>query len=66
MTDFEKELEAMAEQVDEQSEQPLPSIEEQKAIVEKFKKLEAKGKLTPEILEAHFAQFNDKNSPPIH
>jgi hypothetical protein len=66
MTDFEKELEAMSEQLDEQVEQPLPSIEEQKALVEKFKKLEAEGKLTPEILDEHFSKFNDKNSAPIH
>jgi len=66
MTDIEKELEAMSEQVDEQLEQPLPSIEEQKAVVAKFKKLEAEGKLTPEILEEHFGQFNDKNNAPIH
>jgi len=66
MTDYEEELKAISEQVDGEAEQPLPSIEEQKAVVAKLKKLEAEGKLTPEILDEHFGKFNDKNSAPIH
>ncbi len=66
MSDFEKELEAMVAETGDEPEVALPSIEEQKAIVEEFKKLEAEGKLTPEVLEAHFGQFNKKSDKPIH
>ncbi|WP_117232574.1 restriction endonuclease subunit S [Vibrio maerlii] len=66
MSDFEKELEAMVAETADEPEVALPSIEEQKAIVAEFKKLEAEGKLTPEVLEAHFGQFNKKNDKPIH
>ncbi|MGV2841509.1 restriction endonuclease subunit S, partial [Vibrio cyclitrophicus] len=27
---------------------------------------EAEGKLTPEVLEKHFGQFNKQNDTPIH
>ncbi|WP_158174530.1 restriction endonuclease subunit S domain-containing protein [Grimontia hollisae] len=33
---------------------PLPSMEEQKRIAAEIKALEAKGELTPEILEKYF------------
>ncbi|KXF83137.1 restriction endonuclease subunit S domain-containing protein [Enterovibrio coralii] len=33
---------------------PLPSLEEQKRIAAELKELEAKGELTPEILEKYF------------
>ncbi|KAA8681131.1 chromosome partitioning protein ParA [Vibrio gigantis] len=66
MSDFEKELEQMTQEMGDEPEVKLPSIEEQKAIVAEFKRLEAEGKLTPEILEAHFGQFNKKNDTPIH
>ncbi|EGS74160.1 hypothetical protein VCBJG01_2943, partial [Vibrio cholerae BJG-01] len=54
MNDFEKELELMSQQVAEEPETQLPSLDEQKAIAEKLKQLEAEGKLTPEVLEAYF------------
>ncbi|OEF23286.1 hypothetical protein [Vibrio rumoiensis] len=64
--DIEKELDQMSAEMTDAPETPLPSIEEQKAIVAKFKQLEAEGKLTPEVLEAHFAQFSDDGAGPIH
>lgn len=66
MSDFEKELADIVDDLGDEPEVSLPSIEEQKAIVEEFKRLEAEGKLTPEVLEAHFGQFNNKKSTPIH
>ena len=66
MDDFEKELEQMTQEVDSDQEDKLPSLEEQKAVVAKLKKLEAEGKLTPEILDQHFSQFNAKGKTPIH
>ncbi|MFG0770374.1 restriction endonuclease subunit S [Vibrio plantisponsor] len=66
MSDFEKELEQMTQEVGNEPEVSLPSIEEQKAIVAELKRLEAEGKLTPEILEEHFGKFNAKNGAPIH
>ena len=45
--DIEKELEQMSAEMTDTAETPLPSIEEQKAIVAKLKQLEAEGKLTP-------------------
>ncbi|MDW1913376.1 restriction endonuclease subunit S, partial [Vibrio sp. 707] len=50
----------------EEPEVKLPSLEEQKAIAAELKKLEAEGKLTPEILEQYFGKFNQKNSVPVH
>ncbi|WP_295891426.1 restriction endonuclease subunit S [uncultured Vibrio sp.] len=66
MSDFEKELEQMAQQTAEEPEVKLPSLDEQKAVVAELKKLEAEGKLTPEILEAHFGQFYAKSDAPVH
>ncbi|CAM2934892.1 MULTISPECIES: chromosome partitioning protein ParA [Vibrio] len=66
MSDFEKELEQMTQEAGNEAEVSLPSIEEQKAIVAELKRLEAEGKLTPEILEQHFGKFNAKNEAPIH
>lgn len=60
MSDFEKELEQMTQEMGDEPEVKLPSLEEQKAIVAEFKRLEAEGKLTPEVLEKHFGQFNKK------
>lgn len=66
MSDFEKELEQMNLEVGDAPEVPLPSIEEQKAIAAKLKELEAKGELTPEILEEFFGKFNQENQTPVH
>lgn len=66
MSDFEKELEQITEQVANEPEVKLPSLEEQRAIVAELKKLEAEGKLTPEVLEAHFGKFQEKSGTPIH
>ncbi|MCW8995672.1 MAG: hypothetical protein OQK77_07635 [Psychromonas sp.] len=66
MSDFEKDLEQMSQQMGDEPEEKLPSLDEQKAIVAELKKLEAQGKLTPEVLEQHFGKFNKKNSAPIH
>ncbi len=66
MSEFEKELELMAQDAGDEEEVKFPSLEEQKAIVAELKKLEAEGKLTPEVLEKHFGQFNKKPSKPIH
>ena len=66
MSDFEKELEQMSQQITDEPEEKLPSLEEQKAVVAELKKLEAEGKLTPEVLEQHFGKFNQTNGKPIH
>ncbi|USD67160.1 restriction endonuclease subunit S [Vibrio sp. SCSIO 43136] len=66
MSDFEKELEQMSQQMGEEPEVKLPSLEEQKAVVAKLKQLEAEGKLTPEVLEEHFGQFYAKTETPVH
>jgi hypothetical protein len=66
MSDFEKELEAMSQEMGNEPEVALPSIEEQKAVVAELKKLEAEGKLTPEVLEQHFGKFNAKGKNSIH
>ncbi len=65
MSDFEKELQEMIQQEADQPEVALPTLEEQKAIVAELKRLEEAGELTPEVLEAHFGQFNQKQAP-IH
>ncbi|MBD1573569.1 MAG: restriction endonuclease subunit S [Vibrio hibernica] len=65
-SDFEKELEEMTADLADSPETPFPTMEEQKALVAKFKQLEAEGKLTPEILAEHFSQFDDKKGQPIH
>lgn len=66
MSDFEKELENLTVEMGDEPEVKLPSLEEQKAVVAALKKLEAEGKLTPEILEQHFGQFNQQTGKPIH
>lgn len=66
MSDFEKELEKLSQESTDEPEVKLPSMEEQKAVVEKLKKLEAEGKLTPEALEEHFGKFYQKTENPIH
>ncbi len=66
MNDFEQELAQISQDLGQEEEVKLPSLEEQKAIVAKLKKLEEEGKLTPEVLEQHFGQFNQKNAVPIH
>lgn len=65
MSDFEKELELMSQEMGDEPEVKLPSLEEQKAVVAELKRLEAEGKLTPEVLDEHFGKFNQKNTP-IH
>ncbi|ASI92189.1 MULTISPECIES: hypothetical protein [Vibrio] len=66
MSDFEKELELMSSQAESEPEVALPSIEEQREIAAELKKLEAEGKLTPEVLEKYFGKFNQKSQTPIH
>lgn len=66
MSDLDKELAEMMEQEQGKEEVSLPSLEEQKAVVAELKRLEAEGKLTPEVLEAHFGQFYADNQTPIH
>ncbi|KUI98300.1 hypothetical protein [Vibrio sp. MEBiC08052] len=66
MNDFEQELAALAEQDGGQEEAKLPSLDEQKAIVAKLKELEAKGELTPEVLEAYFGQYAADAGVPVH
>lgn len=66
MSDFEKELELMAEDAGEQKEVPLPTLEEQKAIAQELKQLEAEGKLTPEVLEQYFGKFFSETDTPVH
>lgn len=66
MNDFEKELELLSQEAGDEPEVKLPSLEEQQEIVAELKKLEAEGKLTPEILEQYFGKFNQKSSVPVH
>lgn len=66
MSDLKKDIEKMSQEANTEPEVKLPTLEEQKAVVAKLQKLEQEGKLTPEILEEHFAQFNVKNTTPIH
>ncbi|MBD1566904.1 restriction endonuclease subunit S [Vibrio sp. S12_S33] len=66
MSDFEKELEQLSQQVADEPEVKLPSLDEQKAIVAELKQLEADGKLTPEVLEKHFGQFFADTDTPVH
>ncbi|MGL4192118.1 MULTISPECIES: restriction endonuclease subunit S [Vibrio] len=66
MNDFEKELELLSQQVAQEPETKLPSLEEQKAIAQQLKQLEAEGKLTPEVLEAYFGQYYVTNDAPVH
>jgi len=66
MSEFEKELENITQNMGDEEDIQLPTMEEQKAIVEELKQLEAEGKLTPEVLEKHFGHFNKKLNKPIH
>ncbi|WP_099608532.1 restriction endonuclease subunit S [Vibrio coralliilyticus] len=66
MSDFEKELEQMSQEMSDEPEVPLPSLEEQKAIAAELKKLEEAGELTPEILEQYFGKFYSKTDKPVH
>lgn len=66
MSDFNEELAAMIEQEQGYEEVKLPTLEEQKAIVAELQKLEAEGKLTPEVLEQHFGQFFAETDTPVH
>ncbi|NIY84917.1 restriction endonuclease subunit S [Vibrio hepatarius] len=66
MSDFEKDLEQMSQEMGDEPETALPTLEEQKAIAAELKKLEAEGKLTPEVLEQHFGKFYAKTNPPVH
>ncbi|MGF1908772.1 restriction endonuclease subunit S [Vibrio kasasachensis] len=66
MNDFEKELEKMSQEMVNEPEVALPSIEEQKAIAAELKRLEEAGELTPEVLEQYFGQFYTKSDAPIH
>lgn len=66
MSDFEQQLQAMSEEANQEPEVKLPSLEEQKQIAAELKKLEAEGKLTPEVLEHYFGQFAQKGGAPIH
>ncbi|MCE2571331.1 hypothetical protein [Motilimonas eburnea] len=60
MSDFEQQLKAMEDEA--ANETPLPSIEEQRAIVEKLKALEEKGELTPEVMAEFFAAYSDETN----
>lgn len=66
MSDFEKDLAAMTEEVVSEPEVKLPSLEEQREIVAKLKELEAEGKLTPEIMEEYFGKFSEEGTKPVH
>jgi hypothetical protein len=66
MSDFEKELEQMSQEAGAEDEVALPTLEEQKSVVAELKRLEAEGKLTPEVLEKHFGKYNKKSTKPIH
>ena len=66
MSDFEKELEQMAEQAEQTPEEKLPSLEEQKQVVAKLKEFEEKGELTPEVLEECFGKFFSQSDTPVH
>lgn len=66
MKDFEKELEILSQQVVDEPEVKLPSIEEQKTIAAELKRLEEAGELTPEVLEQYFGKFYSKSDSPVH
>ncbi|MBY8119931.1 restriction endonuclease subunit S [Vibrio fluvialis] len=66
MSDFEKELEQMSQEMGSEPEVALPNLEEQKAIAAELKKLEAEGKLTPEVMEQYFGKFFAESDTPVH
>ncbi|MGF1688538.1 ATPase [Photobacterium japonica] len=43
---------SIPDDIQKEPELPLPSLDDQKRIVEELKRLEAAGELTPEVLEA--------------
>ncbi|MGF1765599.1 restriction endonuclease subunit S [Aliivibrio kagoshimensis] len=61
-----KELEQELEQFDDITEEALPTIEEQQKIVAELKKLEAEGKLTPEVMESYFGKFYTEENQTQH
>lgn len=63
---FNKELEELSQQLTDEPETKLPSLEEQKAVVAKLKQLEAEGQLTQEVLEQYFGQFHSETDTPVH
>ncbi|MGL6260844.1 restriction endonuclease subunit S [Vibrio sp. WXL103] len=63
MSDFDKELELMSQEMGDEPEVKLPTMEEQKQIAAELKKLEEEGKLTPEVLEEYFGKFYAKATP---
>ena len=52
---------SIPDDIQKEPELPLPSLDDQKRIVEELKRLEAAGELTPEVLEA-FMTGNRKPS----
>ncbi len=61
------ELESILDQASDTGEEvALPSLEQQKQIVAELKRLEQEGKLTPEVLEHYFSQYNPDENAPIH
>ena len=66
MSDFEKELERMSQELIDEPEVGLPTIEEQKVIAAELKRLEEAGELTPEVLEQYFGQFYATSNAPVH
>ncbi|KII76049.1 hypothetical protein [Vibrio renipiscarius] len=66
MSDFEKELAQMSQEMGNEPEVALPTMEEQKTIAAELKRLEEAGELTPEVLEQYFGQFYTKSDAPVH
>ena len=66
MSNIENELEQMANEINDEPEVALPSLEEQKMIAAELKKLEQAGELTPEVLERYFGKFYSKTDKPVH
>ena len=61
-----KDLQQQVEPLDDITEEALPTIEEQKKIVAELKKLEAEGKLTPEVMESYFGKFYTEENQTQH
>lgn len=66
MSDFEKELELMSQELGDEPEVKLPSLDEQQAIVAELKQLEEEGKLTPEVLEQFFGKYYATAEKSVH
>ena len=60
MNELEQALSVM--EPESENETPLPSIDEQRAIVAKLKALEEQGKLTPEVMAEYFATYTTETS----